>query len=784
MNTKHLSESVFLEALLSAKTLTEAQSLLEDFVDGASNVGWHPIGDRRNNSGTIQAAGDPARAVLERVTNAIDAVLEREARRRQNRPQCATPRLAAQSWLNVPRDGLFKLDEGAARALAQETAWLSVEPGEGPSKRTVEVADFGCGLSAVQMPSTILSLNADNKMDKFYLVGAFGQGGSATFASAQLTLVASHPFEDPSGVSFTLVKYEPPRGLKLGSYLYLTQDGRVLEAKPIPRIFGKFSTRVRHFGYDLDNYTGSLGPNSIYGRAQTILFDPVLPFWLADTTHPTAIRRTIKGVRTALHTAAKKDAEKRKTEPEGEEQEAKLSYLSPMFYPDLNEHGRIGIEYWVLEATGKQAPNRAFVNSTRPIVLTVNGQTHAEWSASLLRKGAGLLHLASRMVVHLDCNDLVDDAKRVLFVSNREESRAGVVHNVIANELISALKADERLLQLNEEARLSGMKERDAKDEKEIRQEVAKLLRVLGFSVAEEVGTRAGRKGQESGGPSGGKGRPSRPRPQQPGIPVSEPPTFIHIRAEEDKELSLFPGQRRYIRIHTDAGSQYYDPDPKTSRIACMTTGSGIRIRGTTPLREGHMRAVLSVDPGTAVGTKGTMRVELRPHNAPTLADERAVVVVNPPPVETSKSSLKLPKIDIRSVDSQGDEWANLGWSDNVNEVAGDYYLGEGDELVIRYSSLFPDYRQVLDRYEARRDKGQAESLRKRFELWLTASVIVHWQDESADPTSIAQELTDDEKITDFRRDEIRRLAKLSLLFAQREFETMKEALKSDNADD
>jgi len=281
-----MDEQTLLNELLATDKLDRVRELVDAYVETQSSwVLWRPVGDRANNSGTIQGAGDPARALIERVTNGIDAVIERAYVEHNGKPECNSPRAAAQAWFGVPSAGLHKLKNSEVRRLAQDSVTLTLFPGDGRAKRTVEVADTGLGLTAAQMPNTILSLNADNKSSKFYLAGAFGQGGSATFASADYTLIASRSVKTPDTIAFTIVKFQPPQGLKLGSYVYLVREGSVLTTTNIPAAFGEFSTRVRHYGYDLDDYPSPLGPNSLYGRAQAILFEPTLPFWFDNRVH-------------------------------------------------------------------------------------------------------------------------------------------------------------------------------------------------------------------------------------------------------------------------------------------------------------------------------------------------------------------------------------------------------------------------------------------------------------------------------------------------------------------
>ena len=116
-------------------------------------------------------------------------------------------------------------------------------------------------------------------------------------------------------------------------------------------------TLVKHFGYDLSGYPSPLGPNSLYGSLNTILFDPVMPIWLDDRVH--SYRRVIKGSRNALNGAV--DDGDERTGPA-------LSHNVPMFNVSLGDFGRIGIEYWVLEqpTRANKRPSAAFVNPAKP----------------------------------------------------------------------------------------------------------------------------------------------------------------------------------------------------------------------------------------------------------------------------------------------------------------------------------------------------------------------------------------------------------------------------------
>lgn len=73
-----------------------------------------------------------------------------------------------------------------------------------------------------------------------------------------------------------------------------------------------------------------------------------------------------------------------------------------------------------------------------------------------------------------------------------------------------------------------------------------------------------------------------------------------------------------------------------------------------------------------------------------------------------------------------------------------------------------------MDQLKAK-DAIKAQSFIKRFEIWLITNVLIHWQDTQADKTRITETDLEQEKLDDFRRDEIRRMCKAAVLYAQRE---------------
>ncbi|KIC48913.1 hypothetical protein RA29_14740 [Tateyamaria sp. ANG-S1] len=295
-----MENRAILDRLMAAEKVEDVRAVLAECRQHPT-VDLVPFGRLDNNRGAIEVASDPARSAIERVTNAHDAILEYEHDQHDGKPKSGSPREAAAHWLGVPMKGeLSALGTGDRQRLAAETV-VRLEEGEGWQSRLLTVIDRGTGIAPEQMEGTILSLNESNKIQKHYLAGTYGQGGSSTLVFSKYVLIASRAVGSDE-IAFTVVWYQdlPADQYKTGRYVYLTRDGGLLTAK-VEDGDPERGTVVRHFGYDLSGCTSSIGPKSLYGALQRVLFDPVAPIRFENRVH--GWNRTIKGSRNALNGA-------------------------------------------------------------------------------------------------------------------------------------------------------------------------------------------------------------------------------------------------------------------------------------------------------------------------------------------------------------------------------------------------------------------------------------------------------------------------------------------------
>jgi hypothetical protein len=671
-----------LDDLLAAEKTIDAEAAVLKFERStAESVSWLPVGGRENNRGQIEVASDAARSAIERVTNALDAVLELEHQKHNGLPVCRSPREAAESWLGVPgRDGLAGLTQKQRQNLARLVR-LQLREGDGTNEsRYVRVTDQGIGISPPDIPQTILSLGGSNKIQKHYLAGTYGQGGLSTFNFSKCSLIVTRRFRE-NALGFTVVKYLDldPNLFKTGHYVYLAVNDAVPTIKPLMADIDH-GTIVIHFGYDVTKYSAALGPRSLYGALNRVLFDPVAPLWFEN--HVRGYNRVIKGSRSALNGAV---------DQEDDQRGPSLDHSMPIFNITLGDYGQIALEYWVLSQPEKAStkPSESFVDPGKPIVLTHNGQNQGELPALLIRRDADLPYLRNRLIVHVSCDGLTGEGKRLLFSSTREQSREGYLADRIASEVVSALRSDEVLEELNARAREQSLKEEDQAAEKRLQRQVAKLLDLVGPARVDTGGA--------SRGPNEPPDRDSvEKRGQKRGldpIHLSDPPTFLRILWEEGKVIGFFPGQRRYLRLETDAGSEYHDPnDPQRSRLNVIL-GPELVLAGSSPLKQGRMRLIVECATSAPQEAMGGIRVELFRRGLSSLTDERNYRIVVPPPPKSRENQASIPQFKIIPVNGPGDSsWSNISESSEDNgKHALSYQYNQG-VLYVYYNLLFPKF--------------------------------------------------------------------------------------------
>lgn len=790
----------------------DARARLDYFEKNTSaKVGWAPFNDTVSNDGPMSLNAYPGRALIERVTNEGDACLEAKANEHDGEMP-KSPSAAVNLWFGVPSGALATgMDDTAARALAQETVTVTGFVGDAKDHKDsiFDARDFGIGLSAAEMPKTILSLNRGNKKSKAWLTGKHGQGASSTYQYSDLTLIASRKVGSTK-VAFTLVeaRWDVEDGVmaKTPTYRYLVLDGRVPEVEVDEAEFPT-GTLVRHIGYNAADLSGSLGENSLYGLLMRSLAEPLFPVWLEMYSlratgkaqglptfrgfrmYGRLIRGTVNALERAwahtLATPTPEAAEADDSEAEGASADvypdagesdagssvegAEAAYGTRVLHraseefllPSWDYGGRIGvaelgrvrINYWVADPANrkKKGPRvrewrdvlRNWVDPDKTVIMTLDGQTHAEESRSIITgaHGAKLWAVGKYMVVQIDCNGLDPRAKYEMFTSTREHAKETPIKKMILEELVRRLSFDTKLAELNVQLAAADIKA--PQDEAEtISSLIKQYLKAAGISFDQVV-----RKAKAWVEVDEEQELPVTKRELAP-IPAVEPPTFIRWRFS-GTVIKMHPGQRYSFVFETDAQPKYWDlSDPAASKI--KVTANGIRYVGGGEMKGGRVRCHFECPADTAVGTKGFIQVQLDYTVGAALTGTVAVEVVEKPKPKEKPSGTKeetdalpdkkgearktitvkvrkkdfttveIPVVTPQPVKTTDTAWATLGWPHDPAKV-GFSIRPVGGHIKLYYNVEFPSF---LDMKRQMSKKSLESEFIRRYEIKLVLHTI------------------------------------------------------------
>jgi hypothetical protein len=174
------------------------------FADGGF---WRPVGDQLSNAGAIEVSADEANPLVERVVNAIEAVVELKVAEwheaNQGRQLPSRPKPVIEDVFGIPQGEARLLSNREAPLLAHNVEMILRGRRDTP---TVVVRDRGMGIHYSDFPRTIVSLGQSTKGQKPYLIGMYGQGGSSTFDKCEYTVIVSrrHPSYLSSGAEDTI----------------------------------------------------------------------------------------------------------------------------------------------------------------------------------------------------------------------------------------------------------------------------------------------------------------------------------------------------------------------------------------------------------------------------------------------------------------------------------------------------------------------------------------------------------------------------------------------------
>jgi hypothetical protein len=762
------SNKELLDALLKCHTRKQVLDVLrllgdDDSVSidqpfGANKLRWRAFGDKESNISTIGLSTKAGKSLTERITNAIDALLEERAQQAKTESLPESPRLAAQEWfgrpMSGPDSGLFQgLPSPVDSRIAVALLPSGVE--DGP---TVDVLDQGCGLSPTEFPKTILSLQAGNKIRKRHQIGAFGQGGSSTLGFSDYVIIISRSRSNQQIVGFTLIRVlKLDQSYKEDCYAYLTGgDGNVFSVdlagegqsgltlypsvgsqKPPELTKG---TLVRHIGYRLSGIAKALAPSpgNLYHYLHYSLFDPVLPFRVWDFRNESKPKSEyVGGARNRLMKAAIERQQESDDDMGGNRVHVK--HHRPMEYivPAGAEKPCIGIEYWVVLALKKNSEGNLILRSNsaelyvqphHPIVGTLNGQTQGELTG-LMFKELGLGLLARHTIVHIDASAADTRVRRELFSTSREGFKEGPILDSIVFALRKMLDEDEELDKIESELTERLAKRDTEATKEEVKKQVTRLLKEAGLHVSESARSDVEGKGDRRI-VTRQRRKPYRKRDPLPTLPFPNV-TFVRFAAPE-QHLEVHLQDSELVLIETDADAEF----DRRGLIGIASTDDLLMIDSKSNLSGGRIRWRLRPSDAASAGATGELRVFLTKPNGVQLNSSISFEVLPAKERPAKVGKTEVPPFDIQPVSPSDAEKWGLCWPDDDGDderqqkhayIAMDL----AGKTWVYYSTVFPPFATTLERLKLSAPE-LVEPFTTAYEVWIAYHAILQKQAEEA----------------------------------------------------
>lgn len=608
--------------LLAAGTEDEVQGILDAEGLAADDSKWTPYGDNESFYGVVEnQQAHPVPALVEKITNGIDAILEKKVLQDGIDIRSADAPGSVQEALDryFPNHRNWDLGD-ARRRQARELQIVA----SGPRRDTsLLVYDDGVGQAPADFPGTFLSLLRGNKNDVHFVQGKYNMGGAGAIAfcgDRRFQLVASKRYDNSTPLGFTLLRRHPPKLAEAAHrkntwYEYLVFDGAVaaidideLDIGLEGRTF-RTGSFVKLYSYRLPEGARSIISRDLNLSINEYLFEPALPFLTVDNNDRYPDN---KAPVTPVYGL------KRRLEADKETVETKFSEVS------TSAMGELGVTVYVFKSRSrglgvketKQYIQREYFKNNMTVLFSLNGQVHGSYTSEFVTRALKMPLLKDYVLIHVDCTRLHLEVRNELFMASRDRLKGGDAADAVRKHLRDMLLASElgeiarrRRSSLNVDTGDAGQMLRDLTRNLPMNESLARILRQT-FNLPDP---RPGASPKEREKEKEPRKREARDAP--PFCPQRFPSIFKAKGGDgSDGAIKLYrlpKGGSRAINFATDVENDYFDrtDDPGSMSLAIMrpSNDGGGGDKPTVPSEEGELLDVTRSSPA-----EGTIRIGLR----------------------------------------------------------------------------------------------------------------------------------------------------------------------------
>lgn len=546
------------QSLYNCKTEADIDKLIleESKLSDAKN--WFPIGESESNFSIIEnQQSNPIAALVEKVTNSIDAILMKKCLETGLDPKGKAAPKSMDEAINLFFPNNKNWDLTTTRRKQAEDIQIIAD---GPTKQSsVIIYDNGEGQHPKDFESTFLSLMRGNKNEIHFVQGKYNMGGSGAivFCGKGYQLIGSKRFDGSGKFGFTLVREHPLSTNELETkkntwYEYLKIDNQIpafdiseFDLKLLNRQFTTGSI-IKMYSYQMKGVSGFA--QDLNQNLNEFLFKPVLPVFTIDTKerYPNnkVLETTVYGLQRRL--------------------EEEKDYVEDWFSEDYEDilFGKMKVTCYVFKAKqeGKTVKEtkadiqRRFFKNNMSTLFSMNGQVHGHYTSEFITRSLKYNLLKDYLLINVDCTKMKYEFRKDLFMASRDRLKNGTKSEELRDYLRKKLTKS-KLDDINKRRKDSiGL---ESEDTSELIKSFAKnlskdsdLFKLLQNTLKLEEKTKEKPEKKQSTG-----------RPEREQVPFKPErfPSFFKLQHKSNSPIPVPVGGEKTLRFETDVEDHYFD---------------------------------------------------------------------------------------------------------------------------------------------------------------------------------------------------------------------------------
>ena len=462
-------EKIFWE-LYNADSESEVEKIIKKHNIFHDNNNWKAYGGNKGNFGTFESQQNhPVPALIEKITNSIDATLIKDCKLNNIDPKSSdAPKSmseAVELFYGVKNGEIGELTNTERRELAENIQVIATGDKKQPS---ITIFDMGEGQLPSEFENTFLSLQKNNKTSIQFVQGKYNMGstGAVVFCGdKKYQLIASKRNKhlnngNDAEIGFTLVRRHPLTEEEVANNVRSTYYEFFFPNEQIPSFNGQnldlgifnrtfeFGSIVKLYSYQLPRGSRSDLTLDLWRDLNQYMYHLPLPISVYEKRDYAgkSPNKPVLGNRTRIIIDSRDKVEK----------------IIEFAIPKESGLGDIPIQVIIFN---NEVPHNDFIKN-KSIIFTQNGQVHGSEGQSFISQSLGFSLIKQHTLIHVDCTEIPTEIRQDLFMSNRTHLKQGPKTEKLLDEIISLLKNDKELKKINNDRKNSLL--RDSKSDKDL----------------------------------------------------------------------------------------------------------------------------------------------------------------------------------------------------------------------------------------------------------------------------------------------------------------------------